>query len=300
MSLIFLFVDGIGLGEIGQSNPFTSNRLPSFEWLTGDQPLTASSRPFEKEEHVFTSLDACLGMDGLPQSGTGQVTLFTGVNAAAELGKHFGPFPHSKIRHLLNGKSIFKRFHEKKASCYFMNAFPQVFFDYAEQKNRWSTTTLMTRNAGLQLNSINEILREKAVTAEITQEAWRNRLSLDVPVISEETAADRVINAADKYDFVLLEYYLTDKAGHDRIPDFASEVLDKLDRLLLSLIKSAGPKGHTLLLTSDHGNLEDLSTRSHTRNRVPFFVTGKGAAIFSKAETIQDVTPLCMEWLESF
>lgn len=300
MSLIFVFVDGVGLGSHDRNNPFVTEALPAFRWMTEGQPFTASLHPVTNNGHLFTSLDACLGIEGLPQSGTGQVTLFTGINAAAELGRHFGPFPHSTIRYLLDENSIFKRFHDKKASCHFMNAFPKVFFDYAEQKNRWSTTTLMTKKAGLPLNSIVDILDERAITAEITQEAWRNRLALDVPLITEKNAAQRVLNIADEYDIVLLEYYLTDKAGHDRKPEYATDVLTRLDRLLGSLMQSVSKNGHTLLLTSDHGNLEDLSTRSHTRNRVPLFVMGTGSEMFYRAESIQDVTPLCMEWYGSF
>ncbi len=36
----------------------------------------------------------------------------------------------------------------------------------------------------------------------------------------------------------------------------------------------------TIVITSDHGNLEDLSVRTHTRNPVPLAVSGPGACAF--------------------
>ncbi len=72
----------------------------------------------------------------------------------------------------------------------------------------------------------------------------------------------------DRYDFTLYEYFLTDKAGHTQDRDRCEQVLRDLDRFLAAYLEAA-PPGATTLLTSDHGNIEDLSTRSHTRNPVP-------------------------------
>ncbi len=299
MSLIFVFVDGIGLGERNGQNPFVLNDYPSFLKMTNGQSFDKQAVPVRKKDHFFTPADACLGVEGLPQSGTGQITLFTGINSARRLGKHFGPIPHSKIRDLLDEASIFKKFTHLKARCYFMNAFPKQYFDYAKQKNRWSTSTLMTKKAGLKLNSVAEVMDEKAITAEITQDVWRSRFSPDVPEIEESEAAERVVRMAGHNELVLVEHYLTDKAGHERDVNQAGNILRRFDQFLGQLMESVFLNGHTLLLTSDHGNLEDLSTRSHTRNDVPLFVMGKGAEIFHPAKSIKDVTPLCLKWYRS-
>lgn len=299
MSLVFLFLDGVGLGEDNGLNPFTQHDYPAFKAMAGGKPFTGDAGVHRNGTHFFTSLDACLGVEGLPQSGTGQVTLFTGINSAQMLGRHFGPYPHSAIRSLLDGESIFKKIGSQNGRCHFINAFPQRFIDYVTSTNRWSSTTFMTASAGMKLNSVNEILEERAITAELTQDAWRTRLSLDVPTISEEDAAGRVIRASKEHDLVLVEYYLTDKAGHSRDGKLAHSILTRIDRFIQYLIRFQAEHGYTLLLTSDHGNLEDLSTKTHTRNRVPLFVLGEGAHHFHGAESIQDITPLCVEWHRS-
>ena len=47
-----------------------------------------------------------------------------------------------------------------------------------------------------------------------------------------------------------------------------------------------------MLLTSDHGNIEDLSTRSHTRNPVPLMAWGPGATdVLRRCRDITHVTP---------
>lgn len=299
MSLIFLFIDGVGLGKEQPENPFTDRVYESFYYITNGQPFTDKARTIQNGRTFFTSIDACLGVDGLPQSGTGQATLFSGVNTSRKLGRHFGPYPHSKIRKYLRETSIFQKFHKANADTYFINAFPDIFFEYAMKKNRWSSTTYMAREAGLKLNSINEVLEKKAITAEITQNIWRSRFSNQVPVISEQEAANRLVQAADKYKLVLMEYYLTDKAGHSRDMKQSHEVLSRLNRFLLGLLKCAEEKSHTVIMTSDHGNLEDLSVKTHTRNKVPFFISGTDSHHFYDIQSIQDVTPMCLKWYGS-
>ncbi len=294
MSLVFLFLDGVGLGEKNGHNPFTMHDYPAFKKMAGGQSFTRDAETYRNGSHYFTSIDACLGVDGLPQSGTGQVTLFSGINSAQLLGKHFGPYPHSAIRGLLDKDSIFQKIGSRNGRCHFINAFPKRFIDYVTTTNRWTTTTFMTTRAGLKLNSEEEVMEERAITAELTQDAWRKRLSLDVPLISEEQAADRVIRASKEHDLVLVEYYLTDKAGHSMDPALAHSILTRIDRFLQHLLLNQEEHGYALLLTSDHGNLEDLSVKTHTRNRVPLFVSGEGASRFHEAESIQDITPLCV------
>jgi len=48
-------------------------------------------------------------VEGLPQSGTGQATLFTGVNCAERVGRHFGPYPHSTTHEILRDHNLFRR-----------------------------------------------------------------------------------------------------------------------------------------------------------------------------------------------
>lgn len=287
MAVIFIFIDGVGLGEAAGQNPFTQNKYASFEILSGEQ-FHKNAEPVLNKHHLFKPIDANLGVKGLPQSGTGQTALFTGRNAAKEIGKHFGPFPHSGIKPFLKKESVFHKAIELGKKPYFLNAYPPIFFEHAQKRNRWSCTTLMTQSAGLRLNSTREVLNEQALTAEIVQNAWREKLHIDIPKITPTDAAKRLLNVVPDYDLVLYEYYLTDKAGHSQKAAKATQVLKPLDEFLLYLIKHK-KNSDTLVISSDHGNLEDLSTKTHTRNNVPLFVMGESAGAFKNAKSLMDV-----------
>jgi hypothetical protein len=287
VAVIFIFIDGVGLGEAAEQNPFTQNKYASFEILSREQ-FHKNAEPVLNEHHLFKPIDANLGVKGLPQSGTGQTALFTGRNAAKEIGKHFGPFPHSGIKPFLKKESVFHKAIELGKKPYFLNAYPPIFFEHAQKRNRWSCTTLMTQSAGLRLNSTREVLNEQALTAEIVQNAWREKLHIDIPKITPTDAAKRLLNVVPDYDLVLYEYYLTDKAGHSQKAAKATQVLKPLDEFLLYLIKHK-KNSDTLVISSDHGNLEDLSTKTHTRNNVPLFVMGESDGAFKNAKSLMDV-----------
>ncbi|MDX1641812.1 MAG: alkaline phosphatase family protein [Balneolaceae bacterium] len=295
MAVCFLFVDGIGVGPKTEYNPLATSDLKSFSYFTDNDGLHDGCGEKVKKNILFKKLDANLDVEGLPQSGTGQTALFTGENASKVVGRHFGPFPHSKIKPLLKKKSIFHSVIEQGKSPHFLNAYPDLFFEKAEKRNRWSCTTLMVRSAGVRLNRLEDVQKGKAVTAEIVQSAWRNQLHLNVPEIEPEEASDRALQALLTFDLVLYEYYLTDKAGHEKDRKMADQVLENLDRFILEILNHLDKKD-TLVLCSDHGNLEDLSVKTHTRNPVPLFVKGN-IEPFRNAKSILDVKPGILEVL---
>lgn len=296
MAVFFVFVDGIGVGENSPDNPLCSDELKSFSYFTGMSGVHNKCKERVEKGILFKPINANLDVDGLPQSGTGQVTLFSGKNASKLLGRHFGPFPHSKIKPLLQKGSLFHQVVDLGMKPFFINAYPDLFFKHAKKRNRWSATTLMTRAADIPLNRLDDVSNEKAITAEIIQSVWRNKLNLDVPQIQPSDASKRVLNALEMYDLVLFEYYLTDKAGHQMERGMADQVLRVLDDFLYEIIQQMEDKD-TLVLTSDHGNLEDLSIKTHTRNPVPLFVKGD-IEPFRKAESILDITPGIIEVLK--
>ncbi len=290
MSVVFLFIDGVGLGNQHDTNPFFQQTYRGFSAMAGDQSFSVNADELKDQEHIFKAVDATLDVEGLPQSGTGQATLFSGENAPKEIGKHFGPFPHSGTKHLLEEESLFLKAQSLGKQCRFMNAYPDIFFQKAQKRNRWTCTTLMTKSAGVELNTTEDVEKERALTAELTQQAWREHLNIDVPQITPETAADRLLEQSANWDLLLHEYYLTDKAGHSQEAEKAARYLNVYDRFLWHLINQK-PKEVTIVLCSDHGNIEDLSVKTHTLNRVPLFAYGPGASHFSQAQSILDVTP---------
>lgn len=297
MCVIFLFIDGVGLGSESDTNPFYQSDYHGFSAMAGDQPFSENAEELTKANHVFKHIDARLGIEGLPQSGTGQAALFSGENAPKKIGKHFGPFPHTGIKPLLEERSLFIKAQELGKSCNFINAYPDIFFQKVQKRDRWTCTTLMTKSADIELNTTQEVKEGKALTAELTQQVWREQLGINVPQISPEEAADRLLAQSTHYDLLLHEYYLTDKAGHSQETEKATQFLKSYDRFLWQLIQQCD-RETTIVLSSDHGNVEDLSRKTHTFNQVPLFAFGKGAQKFTNAQNIADVTPAILRVLK--
>lgn len=290
--VLFVFVDGIGLGPAHTANPFSTTSLPSFAQLAGGQAWTQDATSFTEPSHVFRSIDATLGIDGLPQSGTGQASLLTGVNCAALVGRHFGPFPHSATHDALATENLFIKARQLGGATApaFANAYPPRFFDYARERRRWTVTTRCCMEADVPVRSLDALRNGRALTADLTGAGWAP-LGHDVPVITESEAGARFVDLAHDHTLTLFEYYLTDKAGHHRIDRSAADILRSLDRFFAALLARLDPRSELLLITSDHGNLEDGDRTTHTRHPVPLIAYGQGAHHFAQATSITDVTP---------
>ena len=302
-SLLFVFLDGVGLGADVGHNPLAVLPLPAFERLAGGQRWLRTSEVVREPGHVFRAIDARLGVEGLPQSGTGQAALFTGLNAPRLAGRHYGPYPHSKTRPALAAENVFSRILRLglplEEPVAFANAYPPRFFTYARQRDRWTVTTRCCLEAGVPIRSQAELDAGHALAADLTGQAWRDRLGLDVRVITEEDAGARLVQLSGQHAFTLFEYYLTDKAGHSRDAQRAERVLRALDRFFAGLLDVFDERRDLLLVTSDHGNLEDLSVKGHTLNAVPLVAYGRGASAFQDVRDLTDVTPAVVEALRA-
>ena len=121
-------------------NPFFKYGFKIFDEIFKAIPDTQNPYLEKNGMYVFPA-DAKLGVEGLPQSGTGQVSIFCGMNAPQFVGKHFGPFPYSTTIPVIKEQNIFKAYQDLGKSAYFVNAYPKVFFDYLKSgKTRLSTT----------------------------------------------------------------------------------------------------------------------------------------------------------------
>lgn len=297
--IIFVFVDGIGLGAPGSSNPFSTISLPGFETLSDNQPWDSDAKPVAGKDFSFRGIDATLGIEGLPQSGTGQATLFTGYNCASIAGRHFGPFPHSATRETIRRYNVFTRVNEGTGTSAFSNAYPPVFFEHVRKRDRWTVTTRACLDSGTDIRTLDHLDLSRAVAADITGERLISNLNLPVKVITEREAARNLVSIASDHAFTLFEYFHSDKAGHARSPEKARQCLESLDQFIQGILHHIEGTDMTLILTSDHGNLEDLSVRTHTRNPVPFAAYGPGADAFHIITSITDVTPQIVSLLEA-
>lgn len=284
-----IFIDGVGIGkEDKEFNPFFKYGFKTFENIFNKIP--SIDNPFlNSDSYYLKPVDANLGVEGLPQSGTGQVSIFCGVNAAKLVGNHFGPFPHSKTIEVLREKNIFREFLNRNKKVFFANAYPKIFFDYLKSgKTRLSATSLSCRLTNIRLNTPSDVRRAKALTAEITNERWNLKLRYNLPVISAKTAARRLLRISGNYHFTLYEFFLTDHLGHGRIKDELEKVHRNLDDFLLELLTKFNKEKMTIVICSDHGNYEDLSVKGHTRNPALFIAAGRKAKEI--AESVKDLT----------
>ncbi len=277
-SILMVFLDGVGIGKKDyRFNPFFKCEFKTFNTIFREIPSLENSMLINNGYFLFPT-DANLGVDGLPQSGTGQASLFCGFNAAKFVGKHFGPYPYSTTIPFLKEKNILVHFYKKDGKGYFANAYPKLFFDYIKSgRSRLSVTTLTCKLSGIRLNRITDIRKGQAITAELTNERWNKRLGYTLPVIKPKTAARRLLKIATKNKFTLYEYYLSDHLGHLRLANEFDKLFFEMDEFLLTLLCELDKSKMTLIICSDHGNLEDLSTKTHTRNPALTITAGKNA-----------------------
>lgn len=297
-SILFLFLDGVGIGNSTPLNPFSNSSWKGFEAFSNGQTWTTEGfASIEQDSLVCKPIDALLGVEGLPQSGTGQSTLFTGINCAELAGRHYGPYPHSSAKSVLKEHNVFVKWKEAAVKdptlgrAMFLNAFPNRFIKQAELRNRWSVTTRCCLDAGIPLRRIEALDKGEAIAADLTGRGLKQVSGAALQVITEEEAATRTANLCKKYGFLLYENFLTDKAGHGQDLRKAEIVLISLDRFLLKLHELLDFDQTTVIITSDHGNIEDLGTKSHTMNPVPFVAKGALAHRFKHVNSIQDITP---------
>ena len=286
MKVLFIFLDGVGLGDDNpEVNPFAHTSMPNLEVLLDKHKLVADGRARDrhhKETLVETryasllALDACLGVEGTPQSATGQATLLTGINVPAILGFHEGPKPTPPIYNLIKKGTILSALAKRGKSVALVNAFPPRYFENIQAGYRIpGVIALSTQQAGFNLKTATDLLNGNAISADFTAEGWRTHLSLqDTPVINHHQAGERLARLANETDLTIFEYWLTDVAGHHQDMQTAGSLLNALDEVIGSLIQSWDIGRGLIVLTSDHGNLEDLSTRHHTTNDVPLLIIG--------------------------
>jgi len=283
-----VFLDGVGIGKMdNQFNPFFKFGFKTFENIFGNIPSLDNQR-FTNGTHYLFPTDATLGIEGLPQSGTGQASLFCGFNAPKFVGKHFGPYPYSTTIPILQKDNILVHFRDKYRSSYFANAYPKAFFDYINSgRTRLGVTTLTCQLAGIRLNRVADVRTSKALTAELTNERWNQKLGYKLKVIQPKTAARRLLRIAEQYKFTLYEYYLSDHLGHLRIANEFEKLFGELDEFLFTLLAEVDSKKMTIVICSDHGNLEDLSIKTHTRNPALTITAGKYAKEI--ADSVADI-----------
>ena len=284
VKILFLFIDGVGLRETAADNPVNPEVCPTLWRL-----LSQHSK----------SIDACLGVEGLPQSATGQATMFTGVNCSLAMGRHCEGFPSSALRSIIEENNLFLQLAKRGKKIRFADAYLVESAEDLAARRFKSVTTVMALTAPGTISTIDDLTRDAAVMQDITRETIQDRYPEILP-ITPERAAEHLFGIALENDFTLFEFFQTDVSGHSLDYARACLVLRTYDRFLASLVRYTYTAGITLVATSDHGNVEAMSERGHTRNPVPFIAFGpKEEAIRERVNSLVDVTPALLAAFDS-
>ncbi len=276
--ILLVFVDGMGWGP---ESPGT-DPCATYGGSLFDFPNTPA---------LCKPIDACLGVDGLPQSATGQTSLLCGLNAQQLIGHHVTGFPSPALRDYMSQSSIFVQLCDRGLDGIFINAFRPAFFTLPpEMQWRMSATTIAHLAADRPFFDLDDIAAGRAIYQEFTNRALID-MGFGMAEMTPEEAGDVLARNVPLRDFTLYEYFQTDRAGHSQDRGRIEAELDKLERFMTSLLSIVGDDT-LVLLTSDHGNLEDISTRSHTRNPVPLMAWGPGSVdVLRNCTDIAHITP---------
>jgi 2,3-bisphosphoglycerate-independent phosphoglycerate mutase len=286
--ILLIFIDGIGIGTRGEHNPLDNLESEFFSIFQGE-PVHL---PFDG---LIAETDARMGVPGLPQSATGQTAILTGVNAAKLIGRHLHGYPSPRLKQALAEHSIYKKLIAFGRSVTFANAYTR---SYVDNPPRFiSATTVAAQTAGVELRMLEDLQQGRAVSHDFTNRFLRER-GIEVDETTPEEAGKRLARLAADHDFTLYEHFITDRIGHAQRPDLAHDHLLELTRFVRKVLETADLSTQTVILTSDHGNIEDLSTRSHTVNPVATLAFGPARDfIVSRVRSLTDITPAIVDAL---
>jgi hypothetical protein len=275
--VLMLFMDGVGLGpDDPRVNPFAAAQMPSLSGLLGGRALLASTAPYTSDLASLRALDATLGVSGLPQSATGQAVLLTGRNVSAEIGGHYGPKPNAAIAAILSEDNLFRQVLRRGGNAALLNAYPPRYFEGIRSGHRLpSAIPLAAASAGLRLRTADDLVTGQALAADFTGEGWAGQPGFPPgPVYNGGEAGALAARLSLEHDLAWFDYWLSDYAGHRASLGEAVRLLAAFDRVLGGLIQAWADRQDLIVITSDHGNLEEYGRRGHTLNPVPLILIG--------------------------
>jgi 2,3-bisphosphoglycerate-independent phosphoglycerate mutase len=302
--VLFVFLDGVGLGPADASvNPFHAADLPNLTRLLEGRRLDAALEPFHGSLASFQPADATLGVDGSPESATGQAALLTGINVPRAIGGHYGPKPDPRIRRIMEKENLVARLVQAGRKTRLLNAYPDSYFEAIRSGRRLHAAIALAFSlAGIPLATADDLDRGRAVSADFTGRGWRTHLRRPgTPTMNPETAGKRMALLALENDLTMFDHWLPDYAGHFGEMRGAVRLLEILDRVLGGITEVVENSDLSVVVLSDHGNMENLSDKGHTRNPVPALVLGRPEARERILAPLKDLTgfaPAILDWFK--
>ena len=276
------FLDGVGMGTADAAiNPFVTAKMPAISGLLGrDDWYVAGNGHVNSERATLVPTDANLSVPGRPQSATGQATILSGRNVPLLIGEHYGPKPNGAVSEEIQAGTLFDDVAGTGGKAALITPYPQGYFDaISSGKRLYSAVPLAVTNAGWPLFTYDDLLNDRAVSPDFTNEGWRSFLGFpDIEVITPHEAGRRIAAIARGYDLSFFEHWPSDRSGHRGPLSDAVEHLETIDEVVGGMLTGWPDERGLLIITSDHGNIEEKDHRQHTRNPVPTIIVGKDHA----------------------
>jgi hypothetical protein len=139
------------------------------------------------------------------------------------------------------------------------------------------------QQAGVPLLTWSDVRRGAALTSSMTHEL-ESRFDMTffdqepLPLRTPEEAAAVLVNLAIAHDLTFYKYQIADLVSHTHRIELARDVFALIERFVESVLQRIDPATTAVMITSDHGHLEQLgSSRGHPKSRVPTWYFGPDA-----------------------
>ncbi len=304
--IFYLFLDGVGLGTYNpETNPFARFAQGFFHPMGGKPIEDSNLSPLASLIHYIPT-DAHMGISGFPQSATGQTAIWTGLNGAKLLGRHVSGFPTITLRKMIQEHSILKILKENGKLGDFLNCFSPQYLEHVRTKPKLvSASTLVQLASGRPLKDLENLRTGDGLYMDLTHEILRDVAkdyfdsnSSIMQIQNPYQVGKSLRSRFSKYDLCIYEYFITDKIGHAMDWQMAEKVIVSLELFFQGILENWDLENDLLIVTSDHGNLEDLGQKNHTENKVATVVFGKNSHRFTdRVKSLSDIVPIIYECL---
>jgi hypothetical protein len=224
----------------------------------------------------------------------------TGRNVPALVGEHYGPKPNQAVAAVIRQGTLFHEVVSAGGQAALLTPYPERYFEAVDSGRRLlSAVPLAATSAGLPLMDADDLRAGRAVSPDFTAAGWRDFLGYgDMPVLSLPEAGRRIAVIAAGCDFSFFEHWPTDQVGHRGSLAEAVAHLETVDAVVGGLLEAWDDARGLLIITSDHGNLEEKGHRQHTQNPVPTILVGKGhAELAGEIRDLTDIAPVVRRFL---
>ncbi len=149
---------------------------------------------------------------------------------------------------------------------------------------------------GVKIRSVDDLARGEAVSGLAMDNRYWVERGAPVPLITPHIAGENLMRLAQQFDFTAFEYAPTDIVGHKADRGDILAVLSEVDEFWGGIVAQMNLETDLVVITSDHGNIEDWSVKGHTLNPVPTILIGtRRRAAARKIRALTDIAPTIVE-----